>query len=71
MTDTYVRLSNSLHRTRDSLVDVCYVLGINPESVKLEELGVFQCADCSVWETPNNIVEDVCVFCYAMDTLRF
>lgn len=71
MTDTYVRLSSSLHRTRDSLVDVCYVLGVSPESVKLEDLRVVQCADCSVWETQNNIIEDVCVFCHDMDTLRF
>lgn len=71
MTDTYARLSNSLHRTRDSLVDACYVLGVNSETISLSELSVFQCADCSIWETPNNIIEDVCVFCYDMDSLRF
>ena len=71
MTDTYAKLSHSLHRTRDSLVSACYVLGLNAELFDLSRLSVVQCADCSIWETHNNIIGDVCVFCHNMPDLRF
>ena len=71
MTDTYAKLSNSLHRTRDSIVDACYILDLNPQLFDLNDLNVVQCADCSVWETKNNIIGDVCVFCHNMPDLRF
>ena len=69
----YVRLSEVLDRTRDSLVNACKSLGINPSTVDPNLLDVESCCNCGIWG--KNMETDgylpICNFCNDMDTLRF
>lgn len=71
MTDKNDELSNNLYHTRDALVDACYVLGLNPGLVIIDELSVQQCMECDIWERPGGMIADVCRFCNDMPDLRF
>ena len=69
----YVRLSSKLNNTRDSLVEVCKSLGIDPRIVNPALLEIESCCNCGIWGK-NHIYEDglpICNFCNDMDTLRF
>ena len=67
----YVKLSKALVNTRDSLVDVCYPMGIDTTVLNLEELEVAQCNDCSIWLPHKQLHNGTCQFCLDMDDLRF
>lgn len=76
MTDTYVRLSRSLAKSRKTLVATCKLLDIDPESVDPKLLTVSSCDNCSYWDYTKNmhIEPDETVFCQAcvdIDLMRF
>lgn len=69
----YVRLSAVLNHSRDSLVEVCESLGIDPSTIDPELLDVDSCCNCGIWGT-NHVEQDglpICNFCNDLDTLRF
>ena len=73
MSVKYKLLDDTLNKTRDSLVDVCDSLGIDPKLVDPELLDVEACSNCGVWGK-NHVEQDglpVCQFCNDLDTLRF
>lgn len=76
MTDTYVKLSKSLLRTRKPLAATCKLLDIDPETIDPKLLTVTSCDNCSYWDTTKNMLTepDGTVFCRAcveIDYMRF
>jgi hypothetical protein len=69
----YARLVIALNSTRNSLVDVCESLGIDPSTINPDLLDVESCCNCGIWGM-NHTHEDglpICHFCNEIDSLRF
>jgi hypothetical protein len=63
-------LAERLSYTHISLVEGCEELGIDPESVDLNTLEVFQCDNCSLWDKHSTMKTAydgslLCKFCSA------
>lgn len=76
MTDTYVRLSNSLLRTRKPLAATCKLLDIDAAAIDPKLLSVFSCDNCSYWDTVKNMQTEpdgtvYCNACVEIEYMRF
>ena len=72
MTVMYDKLDKALYRSRRSLLDVCNDMSINAGGVNAEELLNARCVNCGIWGNRfTEMVEEVCLFCDDLDTLRF
>lgn len=65
----YVKLANTLHRTRDSLHSACLLLGIDSESLDPKLMQIYSCDNCGFWEKPTQMVEedDGTLYCHICD----
>ena len=74
MTDTnqiYKRLTKRLHKTRKTLSEACYELGIAIDDVDdfLLEQHIQECSHCGVWGVDHRSDADdfpVCKLCYSL-----
>ena len=71
MIETNDKLIAALYHTRNTLVEACSILEIDPKLIDIESLEVQQCMECDFWEKPKYMVADVCRFCNDMPDLRF
>lgn len=64
-----VKLSALLLKTRHNILDVCDDLHIDFDTLDLNNLGVYQCINCDIWETAKNTItgEDGCTTCRFCD----
>lgn len=69
MTDT-ARLATNLRGTR---LNLRALLNKNDDAHDIiERLSVIQCVNCSIWvDREKSPDEELCGFCYDLDTLRF
>ena len=69
MTDT-AKLSRHLLGSRLNLRRLCEDSGI--DYIEPDNLSIIQCINCAIWvekrKSPDN---ELCSFCYDLDTLRF
>lgn len=59
-------LKNELLNTRQNLIEVCEDLGIDPENIDTDSLGIYQCCGCGLWQTklfPDLDGTPICRFC--------
>jgi hypothetical protein len=73
MTDTYVRLSSVLLKSRTRLLAACKELNIDISDIDPQLLQVRSCDNCSFWDKPGNmnIEPDDTTYCRACTELEY
>lgn len=59
-------LAKELKNTRKSFAKTCEELGIDPQLIELDRLGIEECSHCSIWSSrlvPDLDDNPICYYC--------
>lgn len=73
MTVSLDKLDRALNKSRQSFIQVCSTLEIDPESISMDKLLNCRCVNCGIWGNrfTEMIDDELCLFCSELETLRF